>query len=195
MSTVELQRSTGETNIAITLNIRGRGVSSVDTGVGFLNHMLTAFAKHGDFDLWLQCTGDLHVDDHHTVEDIGIVMGQAFWQALGDKQGIYRFGQCLLPMDEALIQCAVDLSGRSYLGWRVDLPTEKVGSFDCELAEEFWLGFVRNCPCSLHIRQLEGTNSHHILEGVFKGVARALKQAVSIDEKHATEIPSTKGVL
>ncbi|WP_409967345.1 imidazoleglycerol-phosphate dehydratase HisB [Bengtsoniella intestinalis] len=195
MSTVELQRVTAETNIALTLNIRGNGVSSVDTGVGFLNHMLTAFAKHGDFDLWVQCNGDTHVDDHHTVEDIGIVLGQAFWQALGDKQGICRFGQWLLPMDEALIQCAVDLSGRSYLGWRVDLPTEKIGSFDCELAEEFWLGFVRNCPCSLHIRQLEGTNSHHILEGVFKGAARALKQAVSIDEKHAHEIPSTKGVL
>ncbi len=195
MSTATINRNTAETKISLSLNLRGTGVSSMDTGVGFLNHMLTAFARHGDFDLTVTCHGDVDVDDHHSVEDIGICLGQAFTKALGDKRGICRYGQCLLPMDETLVLCAVDLSGRDYLGWAVDLPTEKVGSFDCELAQEFWLGFVRNCPCSLHIRQMAGSNSHHILEAVFKGVARTLKQAVALDEKHLHEIPSTKGSL
>jgi imidazoleglycerol-phosphate dehydratase len=195
MRTAELNRVTGETDIRLALNLDGRGVSEIETGCGFLDHMLTLFAKHGRFDLILTCRGDTYVDDHHTVEDIGIALGQAFAMALGDKKGICRYGSTTLPMDESLILTAVDLSGRSYLGYGLEIPTEKVGAFDTELVEEFWLGFTRNAACNLHIRQLAGTNSHHIIEGTFKSVARSLKDAVAIDMAFADEIPSTKGVL
>ena len=179
----------------MSLNLDGTGKSQIDTGCGFLNHMLTLFASHGRFDLTVLCKGDTDVDDHHTVEDIGICLGRAFSDALGDKRGITRYGSFLLPMDEALIMTAVDISGRSYLGYQLEIPTQKIGSFDTELVEEFFLGFVRNCPMSLHIRQLAGTNSHHIVEGAFKSVARALKAAVAVDQAYADVIPSTKGVL
>ena len=190
-----LQRRTNETDIRLTLALDGTGRADIRSGCGFLDHMLELFARHGDFDLTLECRGDTQVDDHHSVEDIGIALGQAFSRALGDKRGITRYGQFLLPMDETLVLCACDLSGRDYLGWAVELPAAKVGSFDTELAKEFWLGFVRNCPSSIHIRQLAGENTHHILEAVFKGMGRTLKMAVSMDEKHRDEIPSTKGVL
>ncbi len=195
MRSANIQRDTSETQISLILNLASLGESNVDTGCGFLDHMLTLFARHGDFDIFLDCRGDTKVDCHHTVEDVGICLGKAFTQALGDKCGITRYGQYLLPMDEALVLCAVDLSGRDYLGWAVDLPAAKVGDFDTELAKEFWLAFVRNCPCSLHIRKLAGENTHHILEAVFKGAARALKAAVAIDPDHAEDIPSTKGIL
>ena len=195
MRTANVNRTTGETEIRLGLNLDGTGRSDVQSGVGFLDHMLTLFAKHGRFDLVLQCRGDVEVDDHHSVEDIGIALGQAFREALGEKRGIVRYGFFLLPMDEALIQSAVDLSGRSYLGFSVPMPTQKVGTFDTELVEEFFLGFTRNLGCSLHIRSLAGSNTHHIIEGVFKCVARALKDAVSVDQALGNEIPSTKGVL
>ena len=193
MRTYEVERKTAETDIRLQLNLDGAGESSIDTGVGFLNHMLTLFAAHGKFDLTVVCRGDTEVDDHHSVEDIGICLGIAFREALGDKRGIARYGSFLLPMDEALILCAVDLSGRSCLCDELDIPTEKIGTFDTELVEEFLLGFVRNCPMSLHLRQLAGKNAHHIVEGAFKGLGRALKQAVALDG--SGEIPSTKGVL
>ncbi len=195
MRNTEINRRTAETDIKISLSLDGSGRSEISTGCGFLDHMLTLFAKHGCFDLTVACTGDTQIDYHHTVEDIGIALGEAFAEALGDKRGIVRYGDTTLPMDEALILSAVDLSGRSYLGYTVSIPTEKVGDFDTELVEEFWLGFVRNAACTLHIRMLSGTNSHHIIEGCFKSVARSLRKAVSIDEKYAGEIPSTKGVL
>ena len=195
MRTTNIQRKTNETNISLSLNLDGTGKSEINTGCGFLDHMLELFARHGRFDLTITCQGDTQVDDHHTVEDIGITLGQAFSQALADKKGILRYGQTILPMDEALIVSAIDLSGRSYLGYDLEIPTEKVGTFDTELTEEFWLGFVRNAACTLHIRQLAGSNSHHIIEGAFKSVARSLKTAVKIDELFANEIPSTKGVL
>ncbi|MBQ4365262.1 MAG: imidazoleglycerol-phosphate dehydratase HisB [Clostridia bacterium] len=195
MRTANVNRTTGETEIRLGLNLDGTGRSDVQSGVGFLDHMLTLFAKHGRFDLVLQCRGDVEVDDHHSVEDIGIALGQAFREALGEKRGIVRYGFFLLPMDEALIQSAVDLSGRSYLGFSVPMPTQKVGTFDTELVEEFFLGFTRNLGCSLHIRSLAGSNTHHIIEGVFKCVARAMKDAVSVDPALGNEIPSTKGVL
>ena len=195
MRTAKIHRQTAETNIALTLNLDGSGKSDIQTGCGFLDHMLTLFAKHGRFDLTVSCKGDIYVDDHHTVEDIGICLGQAFSNALSDKKGIRRYGNMLLPMDEALILSAVDLSGRGYLGLALQIPTEKVGTFDTELVEEFWLAFIRNAQCTLHIRQLAGSNSHHIIEGTFKSVARSLKEAVSIDNAFADEIPSTKGVL
>ena len=195
MRTAEIKRKTAETDISLKLNIDGIGVGSIDTGCGFLNHMLTLFAKHGCFDLAVNCVGDTDVDDHHSVEDIGIALGSAFAIALGDKRGAVRYGSMLLPMDEALILSAVDLSGRGFLAYEANIPTEKVGSFDTQLAEEFWIAFARNCGCTLHIRQLAGSNSHHIIEGMFKSVARSLRQAVSIDPACANEIPSTKGVL
>lgn len=195
MRTSEIKRTTAETDISLTLNLDGTGVGEIETGCGFLDHMLTLFAKHGRFDLNVSCQGDTYVDDHHTVEDIGISLGKAFKEALGDKKGITRYGSTILPMDESLILSAVDLSGRGFLGYGLEIPTEKVGSFDTELVEEFWLGFIRNAECTLHIRQLAGTNSHHIIEGAFKSVARSLKAAVAIDEAFADEIPSTKGVL
>ena len=195
MRTVQIKRKTAETDISLTLNLDGRGNSTIDSGCGFLNHMLTLFAKHGRFDLELTCSGDTDVDYHHTVEDIGICIGQAFEKALGDKKGIIRYGYTVLPMDETLILSAIDISGRSFLGYELNIPTEKVGDFDTELTEEFFCAFVRNLPCSLHIKQLDGKNSHHIIEGTFKSVARTLKQAVKIDSDFADEIPSTKGVL
>ena len=193
MRTCEITRKTAETDITLTLNLDGTGKSSIDTGCGFLNHMLTLFAAHGKFDLTVNCVGDTDVDDHHSVEDIGIALGQAFQEALGDKRGITRYGSFLLPMDEALIQTAVDVSGRSCLCYGLEIPTEKIGTFDTELVEEFFLGFTRNCPMSLHIRQLAGKNSHHIVEGAFKSVSRSLKAAVALDGSN--DIPSTKGVL
>jgi imidazoleglycerol-phosphate dehydratase len=195
MRKAQINRKTAETDIALTLNLDGTGVAACVTGCGFLDHMLTLFAKHGRFDLSVTCTGDTYVDDHHTVEDIGICLGLAFTKALGEKRGINRYGQFLLPMDETLVLCACDLSGRDYLGWAVELPSPKVGDFDTELAKEFWLAFVRNCPASIHIRQMAGENTHHILEAVFKGMGRTLKEAVALDPRHMGEIPSTKGVL
>ena len=193
MRTSDITRNTAETKIQLKLNLDGTGKADIDTGVGFLNHMLTLFAAHGKFDLTVKCAGDVEVDDHHSVEDIGICLGQAFQAALGDKRGITRYGSFLLPMDEALILSAVDISGRSCLCYGLDIPTEKIGTFDTELVEEFFLGFTRNCPMSLHLRQLAGSNSHHIVEGAFKSVGRALKAAVALDGSN--EIPSTKGVL
>lgn len=195
MRTAVITRKTAETDIFLTLDLEGSGHSQVDTGCGFLDHMLTLFAKHGRFDLTVKCKGDTYVDDHHTVEDIGIALGQAFAEALGEKKGINRYGSQILPMDEALILAAVDLSGRSYLGCDLQIPTFKVGTFDTELVEEFFLGFTRNAACNLHLRKLAGTNSHHIIEGAFKAAGRSLRQAVAIDPAFADEIPSTKGVL
>ena len=193
MRTAKLERKTAETRISLSLNLDGTGSSRIDTGCGFLDHMLTLFAKHGRFDLDVQCQGDTRVDDHHTVEDIGICLGKAFDQALGDRRGINRYGSATLPMDEALILTAVDCSGRGLLAYGLEILTEKIGTFDTELVEEFFLGFTRNCPMSLHLRQLAGTNSHHIVEGAFKSVGRALKAAVALDGSN--DIPSTKGVL
>lgn len=193
MRTAEITRNTAETNISLKVNLDGTGETEVNTGVGFLNHMLTLFAAHGKFDLEVRCVGDTDVDDHHSVEDVGICLGQAFRQALGDKRGITRYGSFLLPMDEALILAAVDISGRSSLNDALEIPTEKIGSFDTELVEEFFLGFTRSCPMSLHLRKLAGTNSHHIVEGAFKAFGRAMKAAVALDG--TDKIPSTKGVL
>ena len=195
MRTAEITRDTRETRIHLTLDLNGTGKSNVSTGVGFLDHMLELFARHGDLDLTVTCRGDTQVDFHHSVEDVGICLGKAFQEALGDKRGLVRYGQSLLPMDEALVLCACDLSGRDHLGWAVDLPAAKVGDLDTELIREFWLGFVRNCPGSIHIRQLAGENTHHILEAIFKGMGRMLKAAVRLDPKHLHEVPSTKGVL
>ena len=195
MRTATINRKTGETDISLTLNIDGSGKSDIDSGCGFLNHMLTLFAKHGRFDLTVKCIGDTHVDDHHTTEDIGISLGMAFKEALADKKGIVRYGSMILPMDEALILSAVDFSGRGYLGYSMDIPTEKVGTFDTELVEEFWLGFIRNAECTLHIRQLAGTNSHHIIEGVFKSVGHSFRKACKIDSEFSQDVLSTKGVL
>ena len=195
MRVSEIKRKTAETDISLRLDLDGAGKSSIDTGCGFLDHMLTLFAKHGRFDLDVCCKGDVNVDFHHTTEDVGIALGEAFRNALGEKRGIIRYGDTILPMDEALILSAVDLSGRAYLGCALKIPTEKVGEFDTELVEEFWYGFVRKAECSLHLRQLAGTNSHHIIEGAFKSCARTLRKAVAIDPLFADEIPSTKGVL
>ena len=195
MRTAEINRKTNETDIKLSLNLDGKGKSEINSGVGFLDHMLTLFARHGRFDLRLTCDGDTYVDDHHSVEDIGIALGQAFEKALGDKRGIIRYGSFILPMDETLILTAVDISGRSYLNYDLHIPTEKVGAFDTELTDEFFLGFVRNANLTLHIKQLEGKNSHHIIEGTFKSFGRTMKQAVAIDKAFQDEIPSTKGVL
>ncbi|MBQ9685131.1 MAG: imidazoleglycerol-phosphate dehydratase HisB [Oscillospiraceae bacterium] len=195
MRQASISRKTAETDIELTLNLDGTGESDVSSGVGFLDHMLTLFARHGRFDLSLSCVGDTQVDDHHSVEDIGICLGLAFREAIGDKRGIYRYGDTTLPMDEALIQTAVDISGRSFLCYGLEIPTEKVGSFDTELVEEFFRAFVSNAGVTLHIRQLSGRNSHHIIEGCFKSFARTLRKAVAIDPACADEVPSTKGVL
>lgn len=191
----EIVRKTAETDISLSINLDGSGKSNIDTGCGFLDHMITLFASHGCFDLDVSCKGDMEVDAHHTAEDIGICLGKAFLEALGDKKGIVRYGFMILPMDEALLLASVDLSGRGYLGYGLDIPAEKVGDFDTELVEEFWLAFIREAKCALHIKQLDGKNSHHIIEGAFKAIARSLRAAVSIDEKKRDEIPSTKGVL
>ena len=195
MRTAEMTRKTGETDIRIRLDLAGTGVCAIDTGVGFLDHMLELFARHGRFDLEVTCKGDTRVDDHHSVEDIGIALGQAFDRALGDRKGIIRYGQMILPMDETLILSAVDLSGRGLLAYDLRIPTEKVGTFDTELTEEFFRALAHNMRCTLHIRQLAGSNSHHIIEGTFKSVARSLRAAVRVDPECAGEIPSTKGVL
>ena len=195
MRTAEIKRTTKETDIFLALNLDGNGKSEINTGCGFLDHMLTLFASHGRFDLTVKCDGDNYVDDHHTVEDVGICLGLAFTKTLGEKRGINRYGNFYLPMDEALILTALDISGRATLNYRLDIPTQKIGTFDTELVEEFLLAFVRNCPMSLHVVKLAGKNSHHIVEGAFKSLARSLKSAVAIDEKYAGEIPSTKGVL
>lgn len=191
----EISRDTKETKIALSLELDGSGKSEVITSCGFLDHMLTLFASHGRFDLKIKCEGDTWVDYHHTVEDIGICLGLAFAQALGGKKGITRYGSTILPMDEALILTAIDFSGRSYLAWEMDIQTQKVGDFDTELAQEFWLGFVRKAECTIHFRQLAGTNTHHIIEGAFKSIARSLAQAVRINPEYADEVPSTKGVI
>ena len=191
----EISRKTGETDVKITLDLDGTGEYAIDTGVGFLNHMLELFARHGRFNLQVTCKGDTWVDDHHSTEDIGIALGQAFDKALGDRKGITRYGSMLLPMDESLIESAVDISGRGMLVYGLEIPTEKVGTFDTELVEDFFQAFAQNAKCTLHIRQMAGRNSHHIIEGAFKSVARSLRAAVKIDPDTAGEIPSTKGVL
>ena len=195
MRTAEIARKTAETDITLSLNLDGTGRGEIATGCGFLDHMLTLFARHGRFDLTVHCQGDTWVDDHHTVEDVGICLGDAFARALGDLRGVNRYGSTILPMDEALLLTAVDLSGRGMLCCELDLPTEKVGTFDTQLAEEFFLAFTRRCQCTLHIRQLAGKNSHHIIEGAFKSLGRSLRQAAAIDPALNGEIPSTKGVL
>lgn len=195
MRKAEIIRKTKETDISLTLNLDGKGDSNINSGCGFLDHMLTLFAKHARFDLDLICKGDTEVDYHHTAEDIGIALGDAFSKALGDKKGIVRYGNFLLPMDETLIMSAVDISGRSHLSYSADVRAKKVGDFDTELVEEFFEAFVRNAKITLHIIKISGKNSHHILEGVYKSVARSLKCAVAIDKEYEDEIPSTKGVL
>ena len=195
MREIRLERNTAETQIELTLDLDGAGIYQVDTGCGFLNHMLELFARHGRFDLVLTCHGDVEVDYHHTAEDVGIALGQAFRRGLGEMRGIRRYGSFCLPMDEALVLAAVDLSGRCTLNWDVRCPTEKVGDFDVECAREFWLGFARSIPATLHFVQFAGGNSHHILEACWKGMARALAAAVQVDQAHRDEIPSTKGLL
>lgn len=195
MRNCEIKRVTGETDIAMTLELDGTGTYNIDTGCGFLNHMMELFTRHGRFDLTIKCYGDTIVDDHHTVEDIGICLGQAFKEALGDKKGIERYGEMMLPMDETLILCALDISGRSCLNFDVEMPTEKVGTFDTELVKEFMTAFSREMGLTLHIVKMAGENSHHIIEGIFKALSRALAKAVRINEEFADEIPSTKGLL
>ena len=195
MRTSEINRKTNETDISLKLNIDGVGKNEIETGCGFLDHMLTLFSRHARFDLGVVCNGDTYVDYHHTVEDIGIVLGKAMAECLGEMRGIKRYGSFILPMDESLILSAVDISGRSYLGYKLNIPTPRVGDFDTELVREFFEAFVRNANITLHINQLEGYNSHHIIEGAFKSVARSMKEAVEIEEKFKNEIPSTKGVL
>ncbi|MCI7249247.1 MAG: imidazoleglycerol-phosphate dehydratase HisB [Clostridiales bacterium] len=191
----KIVRDTKETQIVLALEVDGTGAYEINTGCGFLNHMLELFARHGRFDLAVDCKGDTHVDFHHTTEDIGIALGAAFRQALGDKRGIYRYGSMLLPMDEALILTAVDISGRTSVNFDVDIPAQKVGDFDTELVKEFILAFARELGLTIHVRMLAGENTHHIIEGVFKSIARALRQACAIEKEYADEIPSTKGVL
>ena len=195
MRIADIKRKTAETDIALSLNLDGSGKGIIDTGCGFLDHMLTLFSKHAHYDLSVKCVGDTNVDYHHTVEDIGICLGKAFNECLGDKKGICRYGDKTIPMDEALILCAVDISGRDYLGYALDIPAYRVGDFDTELVQEFFMAFVREAKITLHIRQICGVNSHHIIEGAFKAFARALSYATSIDEKFKEEIPSTKGVI
>ena len=195
MRSAEIVRKTAETDIRLSLNLDGNGKSAIDSGCGFLDHMLTLFSKHSGYDLALTCKGDVQVDYHHTVEDVGIALGQAFYQALGDKKGIVRYGDTTLPMDESLIATAVDISGRDYLACGLEIQATKVGDFDTELCEEFFAAFVREARITLHIRQLAGKNAHHIIEGTFKSVARTLGKATAIDPARADEIPSTKGVL
>lgn len=195
MRAYQWNRTTSETDIKLELNLDGCGMSTIQTGVGFLDHMLTLFAKHGRFDLTLTCNGDTYVDDHHTVEDVGIALGVAFKNALRDKKGICRFGSMLLPMDEALILSAVDISGRGGCYYALQIPTEKVGTFDTQLCKEFWIAFAVNAGITLHLRQEAGENSHHIIEGAFKSVARSLRAAVAIDPAFSDDVPSTKGLL
>ena len=195
MRKAEVCRKTRETDIRISLVLEGNGTSTIDTGVGFLDHMLTLFARHGRFDLEVSCKGDTCVDDHHSTEDIGIALGKAFDQALADRKGVVRYGSTILPMDESLILSAVDLSGRGLLVYDLSIPAEKVGTFDTELTEEFFRAFAHNAGATMHLKQLAGSNSHHIIEGAFKSVARSMKTAVAVDPDFAEDIPSTKGVL
>ena len=195
MRTAEIKRKTTETDISLTLCLDGVGDVQINTGCGFLNHMLTLFAKHAHFDLKINCVGDTDVDYHHTTEDVAICLGKAFLEAVGDKKGILRYADKTIPMDEALILCATDISGRDYLGYALDIPSYRVGDFDTELCEEFFKSFVRESKITLHIRQLAGTNSHHIIEGAFKAFGRTLNLATRIDENFVNEIPSTKGVI
>ena len=195
MRSATVERNTAETKIRLSLALDGTGKSEISTGCGFLDHMLTLFARHGRFDLTLTCQGDTWVDDHHTVEDVGIALGRAFSEALGEKRGITRYGSQILPMDETLVMAAVDLSGRAYLGYLLPFPSEKIGTFDTELCKEFFTAFAGNAACALHIRLITGENSHHIAEGAFKAVGRALRAAVAIDPALGDEIPSTKGAL
>ena len=191
----KIVRETKETNIVLALEIDGTGAYEINTGCGFLNHMLELFARHGRFDLAVECDGDTDVDYHHTTEDIGITLGKAFRESLGDKRGIYRYGSMLMPMDETLILCAIDLSGRCHVQFDVDIPAQKVGDFDTELVKEFILGMARELGMTIHVKMLSGENTHHIIEGIFKAMARALRAACAIEEEYADEIPSTKGVL
>lgn len=195
MRTAEINRRTAETDISLSLNLDGSGLAEINSGIGFLDHMLTLFARHGRFDLKLACTGDTYVDDHHSTEDIGICLGLAFREALGDKRGICRYGDIMLPMDEALVLAAADISGRGRLEWAAELPSQRVGSFDTELAEEFFIAFANNAGITLHLRMLAGKNTHHILEACFKATGRVMRQAVRLDPDCADEVPSTKGVL
>jgi len=195
MRVSEITRKTAETNVTLKLNLDGVGKSNIDTGVGFLDHMMELFTRHGRFDLDIKCKGDTHVDSHHSVEDIGICLGTAFAQALGDARGICRYSDITLPMDEALVLCAVDISGRNHLSLDVTLPDRSIGTMDTELLEEFLQAFVRKAGITLHIRMLDGKNAHHIIEACFKALARALRAAVKIDIEFSDEIPSTKGVL
>ena len=195
MRTATCNRTTAETQINLTLCLDGTGKSEINSGVGFLDHMLTLFARHARMDLALTCAGDTNVDDHHSVEDIALALGEALKEALGEKRGIVRYGSELLPMDEALVLCAVDLSGRSCLRYTASIPSQKIGSFDTELVQEFFAALSRTAGMTLHIKQLDGENSHHIVEAMFKALGRALKQAVAVDPAFANEIPSTKGVL
>ncbi|MDL2323634.1 imidazoleglycerol-phosphate dehydratase HisB [Ruminococcaceae bacterium OttesenSCG-928-A16] len=195
MRTSRLQRSTSETEISCAVELDGTGQYEIDTGCGFLNHMLELFARHGRFNLNVLCRGDVQVDYHHTVEDIGILLGRAFSQALGNRAGIVRYGSMLLPMDEALVLCAVDISGRGLLVYKLDLPAKQIGDFDLELVKEFFMAFARELGATIHLRQLDGENSHHIAEAAFKGFARALAAAVAINPQAAEEIPSTKGTI
>ena len=195
MRTAEITRKTNETDIRLSLNLDGQGESRIWSGVGFLDHMLTLLARHGGMDLELTCTGDTQVDDHHSVEDIGIALGQAFDQALGEKRGVRRYASLCLPMDEALILCAVDLSGRGGYYEELPIPTEKIGAFDTQLVYEFMWAFAANARLTLHLRKLAGRNSHHIVEGAFKALGRALREAAETDPRFRDEIPSTKGML
>ncbi len=195
MRNAEIKRKTKETDIILSVDLDGSGKNEIDTGCGFLDHMLTLFSKHGRFDLKVKCVGDVKVDYHHTTEDIGIALGDAFKIALGDKCGIIRYGETILPMDESLILSAVDISGRGMLCYNMNFRAKKVGDFDTELAEEFWIAFARQSGITLHIRKIVGSNTHHIIEGSFKSVARSLKKAVAIDKEFSNEIPSTKGIL
>lgn len=191
----KIKRNTTETQIELSINLDGTGVYNIETPCGFLNHMMELFTRHGRFDITINASADTHVDYHHLTEDIGIVLGRAFAEALGDMAGINRYGNFLLPMDEALVLVAVDISGRSTLGYQVNIPTQKIGDFDTDLVEEFLQGFTRGLGASVHAKQMAGTNSHHIVEAVFKGLARAMKEAVAIDEKFKNQIPSTKGTI
>ena len=195
MRTAEIKRKTAETDIELRLDLDGAGSYRIDTGIGFLDHMLELFARHGGFDLELRCTGDLRVDGHHTAEDVAIVLGRAFSEALGERRGIRRYGSCILPMDEALILAAVDISGRAVLGYALEIPSPRVGDFDTELTQEFMAAFSRALGAAVHLRQFSGVNSHHIIEGAFKALARAMKEAVRIDAENADNIPSTKGTI
>ena len=195
MRSATINRKTTETDISLILNVDGTGESKIDTGCGFLDHMMTLFARHGGFDITLDCKGDTKVDYHHTAEDIGICLGKAIREAAADKRGIKRYADITLPMDESLVLCAVDISGRAGLYYAMDIPTEKVGDFDCELCEEFWAAFCREAQLTMHLRQICGRNSHHIIEAVFKASARALSSALSIDPRNANNVPSTKGTL